>query len=565
MASAAHICGVCDFRHVTKPSVVWCPECDEGFCSDCEEHHSFAKATRNHNTIPIAEYQKLPQDVLEIPQSCIKHNEKFLLYCRDHETPCCGKCVNDGHKKCREVVDLDDLLKNAKTSSSFVEVEDTLSEVVDNIKKVRKFFQENLRTISDNRKSIEKEVQEIRLKVNNHLDQMQKKMMNDVRTSEENISVEIQQNMKILNEKEQFLMTYQKKISSIKYHATDLQIFMARKQLENELLVEDAFLKSYDKNARKKIIALKIDAAVEAIMTNLNRIGKIEIETTLCDLSLACKKNAQAQMIIPKVLPKSIYNTELKLENKFSTSFESIRGCCQLPDGKIVLSCFKTKAVMFLNKDGSEDCVLGLPSAVSVAYVKTENTIAVTSYLPQDCIQFIDVSSMKVKKSISLNTANMNYGIIERQNMLVLCSESSGLKMLNITDESVSNIITDEMSAFSYVDTYDDKFFYTNFNQNTVKCCDIEGRVAWTFKDTNILRTPFGIAVDNNGDIYVIGGDSCNVVVIEPTGQHCRELLSSKDGLYSPQSIYCERRSNTLLVANGKHNVFKYQIVKEEL
>lgn len=126
MASAAHVCGICDLRHVTKPSVAWCPECDEGFCSDCEEHHSLSKATRHHKTMKIAEYQTLPQDVLQITQSCTKHNEKLILYCRDHETPCCGKCVNEGHKGCNKVVNLDDIVKNAKTSTSFQEIEETL-------------------------------------------------------------------------------------------------------------------------------------------------------------------------------------------------------------------------------------------------------------------------------------------------------------------------------------------------------------------------------------------------------------------------------------------------------
>lgn len=64
MATATNSCRICEVRHVTKPSVVWFPECDEGFCSDCVEHHSLAKATRHHKTITIAEYQMLPPDVL---------------------------------------------------------------------------------------------------------------------------------------------------------------------------------------------------------------------------------------------------------------------------------------------------------------------------------------------------------------------------------------------------------------------------------------------------------------------------------------------------------------------
>ncbi|CAG2192404.1 unnamed protein product [Mytilus edulis] len=144
MATATNSCRICEVRHVTKPSVVWCPECDEGFCSDCVEHHSLAKATRHHKTITIAEYQMLPPDVLQIPQSCTNHGEKFLLYCIDHGMPCCGKCAIEGHKGCNKIVNLDDIIKNAKTSASFYEIEETLAEVMDNIKVILTIYRKIL-------------------------------------------------------------------------------------------------------------------------------------------------------------------------------------------------------------------------------------------------------------------------------------------------------------------------------------------------------------------------------------------------------------------------------------
>ncbi|CAG2254828.1 unnamed protein product [Mytilus edulis] len=65
MASNFSVCGICDFRHVTKPSVVWCSECDEGLCNDCKEHHSISKSSRDHDIVPIDDYQNLPSEVLQ--------------------------------------------------------------------------------------------------------------------------------------------------------------------------------------------------------------------------------------------------------------------------------------------------------------------------------------------------------------------------------------------------------------------------------------------------------------------------------------------------------------------
>jgi DNA-binding beta-propeller fold protein YncE len=70
-----------------------------------------------------------------------------------------------------------------------------------------------------------------------------------------------------------------------------------------------------------------------------------------------------------------------------------------------------------------------------------------------------------------------------------------------------------------------------------VTCCDLQGTTQWEFKDDRLLQHPFGISVDNDGNVYVVGYDSNNVVVISPDGQHHRQLLSSKDGLKKPLSL----------------------------
>jgi hypothetical protein len=59
MSSSPSVCGMCDIRHISKPSEVWCPDCEEGLCAECIEYHSSVKPSRGHTTIPIEEYQKL--------------------------------------------------------------------------------------------------------------------------------------------------------------------------------------------------------------------------------------------------------------------------------------------------------------------------------------------------------------------------------------------------------------------------------------------------------------------------------------------------------------------------
>ena len=123
MSSSPSFCGICDIRQISKPSEVWCPDCDEGLYTECLDHHSLVKPSRNHTTIPIAAYQNLPSYVLESKEHCSEHHEKFTLYCKQHACPCCGICMVENHRDCLDVSILQNIIKDVKTSDIFNEIE----------------------------------------------------------------------------------------------------------------------------------------------------------------------------------------------------------------------------------------------------------------------------------------------------------------------------------------------------------------------------------------------------------------------------------------------------------
>jgi hypothetical protein len=137
MSSSPSFTGMCHNRHISKPSEVWCRECEEGLCTECTEYHSSGKLSRGHTTIPIAVYRKLPSYVLEIKEHCNEHHEKFSLYCKEHECPCCGICIVENHQVCKEVAVLDNIIKNVKTSTMFNEIEHLIKDMIENIGKIR--------------------------------------------------------------------------------------------------------------------------------------------------------------------------------------------------------------------------------------------------------------------------------------------------------------------------------------------------------------------------------------------------------------------------------------------
>jgi len=154
------------------------------------------------------------------------------------------------------------------------------------------------------------------------------------------------------------------------------------------------------------------------------------------------------------------------------------------------------------------------------------------------------------------------YGMAIRDKTIYYCASDKGLKMLNLSDKSVSDIINNNMSGVLYVATSGDKLYYTGANTHTVTCCNLHGTTQWEFNDERVIKGPRGISVDNVGSVYVVGCSSNNVVVISHDGQPHRQLLSSKDGLSVPFVLDYNISTNRLLVVNNGGTAFLFNVTR---
>ena len=184
MTNSSSFCGMCDTRHISRPSEVWCSDCEEGLCTECLEQHSLAKPCRNHTTIPISEYRKLPSYVLEISELCKEHHERFNLYCKEHERPCYRICMLENHKDCKEVTVLENIIKNIKTSNMFNEIEQLIDELIKTIGKIRQNRETNGSAVKEQKILVENEIWKLRRKIDKHLDMLQESLMKELTEKE---------------------------------------------------------------------------------------------------------------------------------------------------------------------------------------------------------------------------------------------------------------------------------------------------------------------------------------------------------------------------------------------
>ncbi|CAG2224114.1 unnamed protein product [Mytilus edulis] len=316
MASNWNICGVCDLRNISKQSVIWCSDCEEGLCDDCKDHHSLSKGTRNHETVTIAEYQKLPSNVVQIAQSCRKHDQKYQIFCKKHDCPCCKRCVVEDHNKCEDLKDIDDVISGIKSSNAFEDIEKTLKEVKEHIERIRKDREENLASLQDQKKSIT--------------------LLRDLDTAEETESKKIRQLLSEVEKNEKEITEFQAALANIKQYASDLQTFLAVKDMERDLTKNENFVHTITKSGKLNHhrMTLKIETVLKNIAIDVKSFGEIIVVNVANELMTRRQKDQQAQQMIVAPVAKSIDNLTLTLRRTVNIDAADIRGCTILPDGK---------------------------------------------------------------------------------------------------------------------------------------------------------------------------------------------------------------------------------------
>ena len=116
MATSSDVlCSICEVQDTIKNADNWCPECEEGLCSECLKHHSASKYTKSHEVISIENYHKIPQSVSKIVQHCTEHDRQYQNYCPMHESLCCPLCISENHNDSLGLLAIENIVKTAKT------------------------------------------------------------------------------------------------------------------------------------------------------------------------------------------------------------------------------------------------------------------------------------------------------------------------------------------------------------------------------------------------------------------------------------------------------------------
>jgi hypothetical protein len=86
-----------------------------------------------HLVIDMEVISTLSDEVLTTQTKCSNHPDFIMdFFCNQHHVICCRRCMSEDHRSCDKVMPLEMASNNAKTSSLFHDISQSMKQVVEN-------------------------------------------------------------------------------------------------------------------------------------------------------------------------------------------------------------------------------------------------------------------------------------------------------------------------------------------------------------------------------------------------------------------------------------------------
>ncbi|XP_021355008.1 uncharacterized protein LOC110451364 [Mizuhopecten yessoensis] len=297
------------------------------------------------------------------------------------------------------------------------------------------------------------------------------------------------------------------------------------------------------KEMQMSISTVSIEHDIDSDVTSLN-FGKIFV-----------RKQRRDFPGVP-TLVKPLSQCEVKEIRKVNIKCPSDQGYCvargvvYLPDGRIVVGNNNNQKIKLINDEGNVVDELNLDGDPWDLCMVDNTTVAAAITSPGG-IRVVTVTSSKLTLSSVINKNKQYYGITYRDDEFIV---STGSEVCSVKKDGTTKTLyryTGNVHALSH-DSKDGQLFIAHYTNSTGRTAI--GKLSTDNKYTDVLKVgvvkyPYGVDVDVEGNVYVCGNGSHNVVQMSGDGTNVRELLTGADGIACPSAIsVC---GDKLVVTNG--------------
>lgn len=288
----------CDI-HTSEMATAWCSQCSQLLCDGCALYHSQAKISKDHETVTIDNYAKLPCFVKSLRSNCGEHNNKSDFYCPVHEVLCCVSCVQDVHKMCG-VNSIQSQAENIKRSETMAELESSLRDLSSNIEDILQDRESNIVNIENQKLSLLKHVSDLKTTVMNHIEELEREVKEDLSDVVRKEKVRQDKLVSELKEKQTVVRQIRNDIENIKQNASDIDTFLALQRLSADVITDRTYLNQImnDTSLFHTEITFEKSDSIQSLLSTIRTLGKFVIISKPRTFQITEGKVKQAQLFV---------------------------------------------------------------------------------------------------------------------------------------------------------------------------------------------------------------------------------------------------------------------------
>ena len=538
------ICGPCSKKPKRLAAEKYCWDCEEKLCTECAEGHLRWKAFESHHVIDLSSVG------LRIPSSskinCEIHTDVQIDYfCSQHDVLCCRACLSDSHRSCESVLPLDSASKDVKNSSL---LSDTLEEqdyMTETLQKIEEYRNENQKLLKQKKSLIIKQISEAKSKVIKYLDEIEERLITEVESVQKKNEEKINKEKHNICQLTSILKDNKQELEFLKDHGSNNQLFLTlRKQIT---IIQKTDKKIHDMSSAINEIDMEFK---EIKNVNIETIGSLSQITRPCPIKYKSMKVQHEQVEVDRsqTLTEFIKEDEINLTRGVPYWLTDM---AVTSDNKLLLCNYSDNKVYIYKDYKTYEDEISLTSEPWCITVVPCTDKAVVTLLQERSIQFINTTNNT--KDNKINIREWCRGVTAVKDKIYIGGEDKVI-ILNIDGSFVREIATHGGDNNNLL--YNERNDQLLLRQDGRLCCiNLDGHVIYTYD----ISGGVGLAVDQQGHVYISGRVSDDIHRLSPDGTFRDIVLSKHDGVDVPRSITFNNDFTKLfIINNGGKTVLVY-------
>ena len=537
------ICGPCSEKNKRLAAEKYCWDCEEKLCTKCAEGHLRWKAFRSHHVIDLSSVGS------RIPSSskinCEIHTDVQIDYfCSQHDVLCCRACLSDSHRSCESVLPLDSASKDVKNSSL---LSDTLEEqeyMTETLQKIEENRNENKKLLKQKKSLIIKQISEAKSKVIKYLDDIEERLITEVESVQKKNEEKINREKLEICQLTSILKDNKQELEFLKDHGSNNQLFLTlRKQIT---IIQKTDKKIHDMSSAINEIDMEFK---EIKNVNIETIGSLSQITRPCPIKYKSMKAQHEQVEVDRSQTLTEFIKEDEINPTRGVDY-ILSDMAVTSDNKLLLCNYSDDKVYIYKNYKTYEDEISLTSSPECITVVPCTDKAVVTLLQERSIQFINTTNNT--KDNKINIGERCRGVTAVKDKIYIGGGDKVI-ILNIDGSFVRKIATH--GDLNYYLLYNERNDQLLLRQNGRLCCiNLDGHVIYTYD----ISGREGLAVDQQGHVYISGRDSHDIHRLSPDGTFRDIVLSKHDGVDWPWSITFNNDFTKLFIINRGMSVLVY-------